>query len=118
MADIEDATLHRIVELHQQATLDHSNTYIDPLSGYKVFTSAALSRRKCCGNACRHCPYQYTAVKQHSFISATNVRIRAVQEKLYPGSLSAAQPPPSPSSASPEPVSPASSFPASCPSSR
>jgi len=107
MADIEDATLQRIVALHQQAVLEHRDTYIDPLSGYKVFTSAALSKRKCCGNACRHCPYQHRAVKNREFISATNVRVREVQERLYPGSLSAVRSPPASPSASPEPTSPA-----------
>ena len=110
MADIEDATVERIVALHQQTTLDHRDTYIDPLSGYKVFTATALSQRKCCGNACRHCPYQYQAVKNRAFISPTSLRIRQLQEKLYPGSLSAVRLSPAFSSsspfASPEPASP------------
>ena len=110
MADIEEATLQRIVALHQQAVHEHCDTYIDPLSSYKVFTSAALGRRKCCGNACRHCPYQYQGVKakNRAFISDTNLRIRRVQEERHPGSLTTAQPPAASPPASPEPASPTS----------
>ncbi len=33
-------------------------TYIDPASGYTVFTALALAERgECCGSGCRHCPY-------------------------------------------------------------
>lgn len=36
--------------------------YIDPLSGYSVFTAHAhLARGHCCGNACRHCPFGHFA---------------------------------------------------------
>uniref|UniRef100_A0A3Q0RT29 Uncharacterized protein n=1 Tax=Amphilophus citrinellus TaxID=61819 RepID=A0A3Q0RT29_AMPCI len=38
--------------------------YVDPSSGYKVFTEHAhLQRGKCCGSACRHCPYGQVNVK-------------------------------------------------------
>ncbi|XP_071342213.1 uncharacterized protein C1orf53 homolog [Trachinotus anak] len=38
--------------------------YADPSSGYKVFTEYAhLQRGKCCGSACRHCPYGQVNVK-------------------------------------------------------
>lgn len=38
-------------------------TYIDPTSGYTVFTRVAhLSRGYCCGSGCRHCPYQHVNV--------------------------------------------------------
>ena len=104
MTDIEDATVHRIVVLHQQALLQHSDTYVDPLSGYKVFTSTALRKRKCCGNACRHCPYQYQGVKNAALVNPTNLRIRQVQEELFPGSLSTARSPSASPSASPEPA--------------
>ena len=62
MGDIEDATVERIVALHHLATIEHCDTYVDPPSGYKVFTSAALSKRKCCGNAVRR-----TARQRHGF---------------------------------------------------
>jgi Family of unknown function (DUF5522) len=33
-------------------------TYVDPKSGYLVFTEVALRERgECCGSGCRHCPY-------------------------------------------------------------
>jgi len=32
--------------------------------GHMVFTSEYLSKRGyCCGKACRHCPYNYTGMK-------------------------------------------------------
>eukprot|EP00062_Callorhinchus_milii_P003491 gi/632940814/ref/XP_007885517.1/ PREDICTED: uncharacterized protein C1orf53 homolog [Callorhinchus milii] len=42
-------------------------TYADPESGYLVFTRLAhLQRGKCCGSACRHCPYGQVNVKDPS----------------------------------------------------
>ena len=39
------------------------DTYIDPASGYQVLTSQAhLKRGTCCGNVCRHCPFEYINV--------------------------------------------------------
>jgi len=46
-----------IEDLHKEAIEKGEPTYIDPATGYKVFTSAELKKRKCCGNICRHCPY-------------------------------------------------------------
>uniref|UniRef100_A0A7M4G2M9 Chromosome 1 open reading frame 53 n=1 Tax=Crocodylus porosus TaxID=8502 RepID=A0A7M4G2M9_CROPO len=43
------------------------HTYVDPLTGYLVFTQVAhLQRGKCCGSACRHCPYDQANVKDPS----------------------------------------------------
>ncbi|XP_051549817.1 uncharacterized protein C1orf53 homolog isoform X2 [Myxocyprinus asiaticus] len=37
---------------------NQERTYIDPTTGYKVFTEFAHRKRgRCCGSACRHCPY-------------------------------------------------------------
>jgi len=47
-----------IENLHKHAIMVGNVTYIDPLTGYKVFTSDYLKNRKCCGNKCRHCPYK------------------------------------------------------------
>ena len=34
-------------------------TYLDPATGYSVFTSAYLrARGTCCDSGCRHCPYR------------------------------------------------------------
>ena len=53
-----------IEELHKNAVLQLSTTYIDPATGFTVFTELAhLRRGKCCGNMCRHCPYGWENVK-------------------------------------------------------
>lgn len=53
-----------IEELHRHAILQKQSTYIDPTTGFTVFTELAhLKRGKCCGNLCRHCPYGYSNVK-------------------------------------------------------
>ncbi|MDY7097761.1 MAG: DUF5522 domain-containing protein [Pseudomonadota bacterium] len=50
-------------ELHEQACQSGEQTYIDPDTGYVVFTQLAhLKRGKCCGSACRHCPYGHRNV--------------------------------------------------------
>ncbi|GAB0491990.1 hypothetical protein MMPV_003248 [Pyropia vietnamensis] len=47
-----------IEALHAAAVTAGARTYVDPLSGYTVFTAAALrARGRCCGSGCRHCPY-------------------------------------------------------------
>lgn len=39
------------------------SSYVDPESGYSVFTRAALEARgRCCGCGCRHCPFQHASV--------------------------------------------------------
>ncbi|XP_041863317.1 uncharacterized protein C1orf53 homolog isoform X2 [Melanotaenia boesemani] len=48
----EEMTIHRI---HSEACEAKKQMYVDPSSGYKVFTEYAhLQRGKCCGSACRH----------------------------------------------------------------
>ncbi|KXS09726.1 hypothetical protein M427DRAFT_63628 [Gonapodya prolifera JEL478] len=52
-----------IEELHRCAVEKGDRTYTDPATGYMVFT--ALSHRDrgyCCGNTCRHCPFEYENV--------------------------------------------------------
>ena len=54
-ADIEEA--------HKAACATNSSSYVDPTTGYRVFTEDALLRRgRCCGNGCRHCPYGHCNV--------------------------------------------------------
>jgi hypothetical protein len=51
---------------HLLACAAGRDTYKDPATGYSVFTAPALQRiRKgsCCGNACRHCPFEHANVK-------------------------------------------------------
>ncbi|XP_009581676.1 PREDICTED: uncharacterized protein C1orf53 homolog, partial [Fulmarus glacialis] len=42
-------------------------TSVDPVPGYLVLSEVArLQRGKCCGSACRHCPYEQVNVKDQS----------------------------------------------------
>ncbi|KAF7202606.1 uncharacterized protein C1orf53 homolog [Nothobranchius furzeri] len=57
----EEMIIHR---KHEEACQAKEQMYVDPSSGYKVFTEYAhLQRGKCCGSACRHCPYGHVNVK-------------------------------------------------------
>ncbi|ORX89027.1 hypothetical protein K493DRAFT_319032 [Basidiobolus meristosporus CBS 931.73] len=48
---------------HQKAVENEQPTYKDPATGYTVFTTFGhLKRGYCCGNQCRHCPYEYENV--------------------------------------------------------
>ncbi|MEM9695178.1 MAG: DUF5522 domain-containing protein [Myxococcota bacterium] len=43
--------------LHRAAEKAGENSYVDPATSYRVFTSSYhLRRGSCCGAACRHCP--------------------------------------------------------------
>ncbi|XP_028666408.1 uncharacterized protein C1orf53 homolog [Erpetoichthys calabaricus] len=47
-----------IARIHRLACENGQQTYKDPVTGYLVFTEYAhLQRGRCCGSACRHCPY-------------------------------------------------------------
>ncbi|MGO9471730.1 MAG: DUF5522 domain-containing protein [Isosphaeraceae bacterium] len=51
-----------VTELHARACAHNQSTYVDPGTGYDVFTADSLRRRGyCCGSGCRHCPYPSTA---------------------------------------------------------
>ncbi|XP_077441293.1 uncharacterized protein C1orf53 homolog [Vanacampus margaritifer] len=51
----EELLIHKF---HTAACQAKKQMYVDPSSGYKVLTEYAhLQRGKCCGSACRHCPY-------------------------------------------------------------
>ncbi|KAK2835307.1 hypothetical protein Q5P01_015791 [Channa striata] len=56
---------HMIIHgIHREACEARKQMYVDPSSGYKVFTEYAhLQRGKCCGSGCRHCPYGQVNVK-------------------------------------------------------
>ena len=50
--------------LHEEACKRGDNHYVDPHTGYTVLTQLAHERRgDCCGNACRHCPYDWKNVQ-------------------------------------------------------
>ena len=53
-----------IEEIHEQACKEKQDGYIDPDTGYWVFSRFYHEKRgKCCGNVCRHCPYEHINVK-------------------------------------------------------
>ena len=54
---------------HDEALKRGELRYIDPETGYQVFTELAHEKRgKCCGNGCRHCPFEFENVKDTHFI--------------------------------------------------
>lgn len=65
---------------HRRALENGESSYIDPQTGFHVFTEIGLRRRgQCCGSGCRHCPFQHEAMsladraargKQPSWLSA------------------------------------------------
>ncbi len=49
--------------VHAAAVARGLDAYIDPATGYQVWTRLYLARKgPCCGNACRHCPYGHENV--------------------------------------------------------
>ena len=43
--------------LHERACRAGEEFYVDPGTGWRVFTEVGLRRRgSCCGSGCRHCP--------------------------------------------------------------
>lgn len=53
----------RIWKLHDRANREGRDFYVDPSTGYRVFTEQALRRRgRCCGSGCRHCPFAHRDV--------------------------------------------------------
>jgi len=57
--------LEKALHRHAMKQSPPRDTYIDPATGYSVFTQAYLKRRPCCGNGCRHCPYGHVNVPAH-----------------------------------------------------
>lgn len=62
MLDIEDCD-KTITLIHDDACKNQKNSYVDPYTGYTVMTEYFLKKRKCCGNKCRHCPWNHINVK-------------------------------------------------------
>ncbi|XP_036091376.1 uncharacterized protein C1orf53 homolog [Rousettus aegyptiacus] len=61
------AAERRIADLHAAACAAGQLDYVDPATGYVVLTQVAhLQRGRCCGSACRHCPYGQVNVKDPS----------------------------------------------------
>jgi ATP-binding cassette subfamily B (MDR/TAP) protein 1 len=50
--------------VHEEACQKGLKTYLDPETGYQVFTAIAHKERgRCCGSGCRHCPYSHENVR-------------------------------------------------------
>lgn len=67
LADVEDCGQQlsdraKIRLLHKEAVARELDTYIDPATGYEVFTAHHLKTRECCGSSCRHCPWGHRNV--------------------------------------------------------
>jgi hypothetical protein len=59
--------MKKIDIIHQVTCNEGKDTYIDPSTGYQVFTSEALLKQgRCCGNSCRHCPYGHINVPKQA----------------------------------------------------
>ncbi|XP_060069882.1 uncharacterized protein LOC132549914 [Ylistrum balloti] len=53
----------KIHDCHKRAVMEQEELYQDPYADKWVMTRYAhLKRGKCCGSACRHCPYQHRKV--------------------------------------------------------
>mmetsp|Transcript_14090 Transcript_14090/g.23136 ORF Transcript_14090/g.23136 Transcript_14090/m.23136 type:complete len:423 (-) Transcript_14090:37-1305(-) len=71
----DDAAITDIEDLHRHAIMNKQSTYIDPATGFTVFTELShLKRGKCCGNMCRHCPYGWSNVRGASEENASSAR--------------------------------------------
>ena len=50
-----------IVRAHDAAVAAGEPGYLDPTTGFFVFTEASLlANGTCCESGCRHCPYGYS----------------------------------------------------------
>jgi cob(I)alamin adenosyltransferase len=95
MAMTQTSEITDIEELHRQSILNKQTTYIDPSTGFTVFTELAhLKRGRCCGNMCRHCPFGYSNVKgldpslsnQHAMaVSGDRVGTNLLVDKIMNG---------------------------------
>ncbi|CAN5436445.1 hypothetical protein BH10ACT1_BH10ACT1_36240 [soil metagenome] len=51
-----------VLARHDRACAASLSSYVDPGTGYTVLTAAYLDDRGyCCGNGCRHCPWEGAA---------------------------------------------------------
>jgi hypothetical protein len=50
-------------DAHEAAVIAGHDSYRDPATGYVVMTELVhLRRGTCCGNGCRHCPFEHARV--------------------------------------------------------
>ncbi|KAF9184542.1 hypothetical protein BGZ51_003304 [Haplosporangium sp. Z 767] len=70
----EDLEKERWQEAHRLACERNCKKYIDPKTGYSVMTELLHRRRGyCCGNACRHCPYDKENVGVSPEVKRANI---------------------------------------------
>jgi len=55
---VDDPQRGEILERHAAAIAAGMPVYVDPTSGFSVFTADFLAGRgECCDSGCRHCPW-------------------------------------------------------------
>jgi hypothetical protein len=60
----DNAVTTEFSSVHGDAIKSGKMSYVDPRSGYTVFTELFhLKRGTCCGARCRHCPFNHKNVK-------------------------------------------------------
>ena len=61
--DVEDLVIPDFSLVHEKACMAGDLMYVDPVTGYSVFTELAHKKRgTCCGSGCRHCPFNHVNV--------------------------------------------------------
>ena len=61
-------------ELHRRTVAAGGERYVDPATGYVVFTELFhLRRNRCCGSGCRHGPYEHAAVEHRETLQKPTV---------------------------------------------
>ena len=61
----------RSIKMKRKILVENEDYYIE--NGRWVFTEAFhLDRGFCCGNACRHCPYEHINVTNKAKLKSTN----------------------------------------------
>jgi len=59
MSKKKDLKQDQYSTLHEESCKKKLDFYIDPETGYLVFTKLKLFKnKKCCDSGCRHCPYK------------------------------------------------------------
>eukprot|EP01012_Entosiphon_sulcatum_P004654 TRINITY_DN11906_c0_g2_i1.p1 TRINITY_DN11906_c0_g2~~TRINITY_DN11906_c0_g2_i1.p1 ORF type:complete len:330 (+),score=44.39 TRINITY_DN11906_c0_g2_i1:29-1018(+) len=73
-----------IEKLHSEACRNGDATYIDPASGFQVFTALFHKERGyCCGSGCRHCPYGHANVTKTENNLTRPATTRGAKNKVY-----------------------------------
>jgi hypothetical protein len=82
---MDNRRVDEIDALHVRAVAEGRDTYVDPETGYEVFTAAYLLRLGlCCGSGCRHCPFDYVNVEPAGRVSEEFDDFREENRKRRP----------------------------------